>query len=229
MTAWSNYWKDLPQSPEESSDQLRIGRTENKIAVTDERWQLTVKKVIHELNIESSSRVLDLAGGNALFSRNLKMRDGLTVCADISHSLLLEAQEYSTNPVECDIRSLPFSSGSFDRVVIYAAVQYLQENDAVLLLKRCREILTPTGQIFIGDIPDTSARFRYFDDVERRKAYFNSINSSRPLIGTWFSRDWFAYALEFAGFRNTRILDQSEWEPYKKFRFDAIAQCQKVT
>lgn len=225
MTAWSNYWKDLPQSPEESSDQLRIGRTENKIAVTDERWQLTVKKVIHELNIESSSRVLDLAGGNALFSRNLKMRDGLTVCADISHSLLLEAQEYSTNPVECDIRSLPFSSGSFDKIVIYAAVQYLQENDAVLLLKRCREILTPTGQIFIGDIPDNSARFRYFDDVERRNSYFDSINSSRPLIGTWFSRDWFAYALEFAGFRNTKILDQSEWEPYKKFRFDAIAQC----
>ena len=225
MTAWSDYWKDLPQSLEESSDQLRIGRTENKIAVTDERWQLTVKKVIHELNIESSSRVLDLAGGNALFSRNLRMRDGLTVCADISHSLLLEAQEYSTNPVECDIRSLPFSSGSFDKVVIYAAIQYLQENDAVLLLKRCREILTPTGQIFIGDIPDTSTRFRYFDDVERRNLYFNSINSSRPLIGTWFSRDWFAYALEFAGFRNTKILDQSEWEPYKKFRFDAIAQC----
>ena len=225
MTAWSNYWKDLPKASDKSSEQLRIGRTEDKIAVTDERWQLTVNRVINELGIERSSRVLDLAGGNALFARNLRMREGLTVCADISHSLLLEAKEFATNPVECDLRSLPFANGSFDRVVIYAAVQYLQENDVVLLLVRCREILDSAGQIFIGDIPDASTRFCYFDDEDRRRMYFNSINSPRPLIGTWFSRDWFTYALEFAGFKNTTILDQCEWEPYKKFRFDAIAQC----
>lgn len=225
MRAWSNYWKNLPQATPNISDQSRIGRTENQIPITADRWHLTVKKVIDELAIGRSSRVLDLAGGNALFSRNLRMRDGLTVCADISHSLLLEAKEFATNPVECDLRSLPFAKDSFDKVIIYAAVQYLQENETVLLLMQCREILDSAGQIFIGDIPDVSTRFRFFENVDRRREYFHSINSPRPLIGTWFSRDWFKYALEFAGFKNTRILDQSEWEPYKRFRFDAIAQC----
>ena len=224
MSAWSNYWKKLEASKDEVSPQVRVGRINNQVPVSDESWQLTVNKIITMLGLEPSARILDLAGGNGLFSRNLKMKDGITVCADLSHSLLLDAQSQSLPTVECDLRSIPFANSCFDAVVLYAALQYLDENEVMALLGRCREILVDGGRLFIGDVPDVNKRFKYFNNDIRRQKYFESLVGPRPMIGTWFANDWIKHCLEFVGFNNVQILKQSEWEPYKEFRFDVFAQ-----
>ena len=176
------------------------------------------------LDLSPSSRVLDLAGGNGLFSRSINLVDGFTVCADLSHSLLLDAQSQSLTTVECDLRALPFANNSFDAVVLYAALQYLEEVEVTTLFKRCKEILGDGGRLFVGDIPDVSRRFDYFNDDLRRQKYFDSLTGSRPMIGTWFASDWLRFCLEYSGFKNVEILEQSPWEPYREFRFDVVAR-----
>lgn len=224
MSAWSSYWKRLEPPVNDSSPQLRVGRISNQVAISDESWQQTVNKIVLKLELDASSRVLDLAGGNGLFSRSLDISAGLAVCADLSHSLLLDAQSQSLETVECDLRALPFANNSFDAIVIYAALQYLAEDEVTLLFKRCKEILGENGRLFFGDIPDINRRFDYFNDEIRRQKYFDSVTGPRPMIGTWFASEWVHYCLEYAGFRNVQILEQSHWEPYREFRFDVFAQ-----
>lgn len=229
MKAWTSYWQSLPRTNDTASPQTRVGRVAANAPISDEVWLRTVSKIISKIQLDPSSRVLDLAGGNALFSRHLHNHASLVVCADISHSLLLESRNQKVEPVECDVRSLPFPSNSFDCVIFYAAAQYLSEPELLSLLKGCYQILRGSGRLFVGDIPDVNLRFSYFNNLERRARYFDELGSQRPLIGTWFSRDWFHYALEFAGFKNIQINSQDGDEPYSHFRFDALAEVDKDT
>lgn len=229
MNSWQSYWQSLPKASSTEKPQTRVGRVTAGVPIDDEIWLQTVRKIITKLQLSSSNHVLDLAGGNALFSRHLNDHTGLVVCADISHSLLLESQNQRVEPVECDIRSLPFLSNAFDCIVFYAAAQYLSESELLSLLKCCSRILNEDGRLYVGDIPDIDYRFSYFSNMERRARYFNELGSQRPLIGTWFSRDWFQFALEFAGFKNIQITNQDDYEPYSHFRFDASAEVDKNT
>lgn len=224
MSAWSSYWKQLEPPTDLTSPQVRVGRISNQVPISEEFWQQTVRKIVLMLDLDESSRVLDLAGGNGLFSRSLNTADGFAICADLSHSLLLDAQSQSLTTVECDLRALPFANNSFDAIVLYAALQYLEEDEVTTLFKRCKEILGDGGRLFVGDIPDINRRFDYFNDDARRQKYFDSLTGPRPMIGTWFASDWIRHCLEYSGFENVQILEQSQWEPYREFRFDVFAQ-----
>jgi len=223
VSTWDQYWHNEHQLSPNSAHES-VGRVINGEPVANSVWIRTVEKVSRYLGVSERSSFLDLCGGNGLLSSQLPITPKFVVCADLNHGLLNQIQMNGISKVQLDVRNLPFGKSSFTAIAVYAALQYLTEAESLELFEDLHRMLANDGKVFIGDIPDYESRMRYFSLDDRIARYFNSIKLGRPMIGTWFQRDWIAHALHQAGFSKVSVLEQSDWEPYADFRFDVVAE-----
>ncbi|NJM93663.1 MAG: class I SAM-dependent methyltransferase [Cytophagales bacterium] len=98
-------------------------------------------------------RVLEVACGTGIGLGYLREKAVSVVGGDYTFSLLRQA--YSTYHgemplVQLDAHQLPFSSGSFDFILILEALYYLQNPEQ--FLQECRRILFTNGKLLIGTV-----------------------------------------------------------------------------
>lgn len=216
---WTDFWQRHAYQSQSLPDQHRVLRTLSKRPIEPQRWRSTVDYVLGQLNLMPNHDVLDLAGGNGLFAKEIRPRVNSVTVVDIAESLL---------PTPCagiksictDIRHVEFSASSFDRIFLYAAVQYLTLAETARLFERVRQWLKPGGVLFIGDIPDADRRWSFFDTPDRRQSYFAGLAASKPIVGTWFDRQWLEYLGSEVGLKKATAIDQPSDQIYAWFRFD---------
>ena len=80
--------------------------------------------------------------------------------------------------------------------------------------------MKPNGICLIGDIPDLSRKFSFFNNTERQKAYFDSLVKDEPIIGTWFDKEFLQKAGIYCGFNESIVLDQPIDQINSHYRFD---------
>ena len=99
------------------------------------------------LSLSSNSILLDAGGGTGRVAAALRCMVREVVVADLSHGMLRHAAEKDLATVRAPVESLPFPSGTFDRVVMMDALHHVLDQSQTAR-ERWR-VLAPGGRVVI--------------------------------------------------------------------------------
>jgi SAM-dependent methyltransferase len=224
---WARFWSEYKTDVANKDEQSQVLRTRNKQPIDSDRWAVTVDTVADQLELDASDTLLDLCCGNGLFTAAFSARVARIEAVDISAPLVERLNERNLSNVHTeamDIRDASFEMGSLSKVLWYAGIQYIDEGDIVAMVRKIRNWMKPGGILMIGDIPEKSKLWDYFNDAARREAYFSGLETRQPIIGTWLDREWIEKLCLAAGFSEATALAQDPRLIYSDFRFDLIAR-----
>ena len=224
---WPEFWREQTAGLASPNLQTQVMRTLNREPIATERWQATLEHLIHQLALTPACRVLDLCGGNGLIAEEIAGHCAHVVVVDVSDSLLrnIDTGNSKLTTRTADMREVQFDDESFDRIICYAALQYLSLAETVQLFAKLYRWLGDGGVLLIGDIPDAARQWKFFDSPQRQSNYFEQLAAGRPLIGTWFDKAWLERLSTHIGFRSVVLSDQPQEQIYSWFRFDM--RCEK--
>ena len=103
---------------------------------------------------------------------------------------------------------------------MYGALQYFVEREAIGVFETIYHCLAKDGVFLVGDIPDIDRLFSFYNRPEWVAAYFESVRSGKPAVGTWFKREILVALAHFVGFRNAEVLNQDPRVINAHYRFD---------
>jgi SAM-dependent methyltransferase len=125
-----------------------------------------VKFLLEEIGLTRGTRVLDLGCGPGLYAHRLAAAGCSCIGIDIGPaSIEFARQQAATEGLDCrfelgDILATPFGEDHDLVLLLYGELNPFQREDALLLLKRCREALAPEGRLVL--------EVHSFDLVKRR-------------------------------------------------------------
>jgi len=223
--SWTSFWTERSKNIQYQDDQTQVLRTYNGEPISNELWQFTLAVMEKHIQPQQSDIVLELCCGNALISRFLSSKVNKIYAVDISIDLL-NTTDRGLYPniqfIHSDIRCLDFEAEKFDKIVFYAGVQYLTHGEAVILLEQLSHWLKPKGLLFIGDIPDSSKRWTFYNNASRKSVYFDNIKNNTDVVGTWFEKEFFEHLTPYTNFQCSAFIEQHPSFIYSHFRFDYI-------
>jgi cyclopropane fatty-acyl-phospholipid synthase-like methyltransferase len=225
---WVRFWSEYQTDVANKDEQSQVLRTRNKQPIDQRKWEITLETVGQQLELQSDDTLLDLCCGNGLFTAAFSPHIAGVEAVDISPVLTgrlaarcLPNVRVSTS----DMRDAQFAPQSFSKVLWYAGIQYIDETDIVAMVRRVRGWMKPGGILMIGDIPDRSKLWDYFNDDTRRAAYFDGLEQRKPIIGSWLDSCWIQWLCLASGFASAEPVPQHEELIYADFRYDLIARC----
>lgn len=223
---WPDFWRAHGRDTANADAQTQVLRTFNKQPIDQRRWAFTLAELDRSFPIGVDDDVLDLCCGNGLFTAHFAPRCKSVTSVDISPDLLAALDQRALPNVRthcADMRAADFPDGSFSRILLYAAVQYIEHGECVALFQRMARWLRPGGALFVGDIPDSARLWRFYNTPERRKLYFENLRHGRDVVGTWFSAEWMEQLCLATGFSAAAMVPQHPDLIYAHFRFDLVA------
>jgi len=220
---WINFWKDYTINVSGEDEQSQVLRTLNKQPISEELWNYTLNEIDAVFKVSKGEKLLDLCSGNGLLAKHFVNKGASVIAVDISEELLKNISNIKNiEPINLDIRLLDFKENSFDKIIFYAGIQYLNNIEALILLKNIFKWLKPNGSVFIGDIPDYKKRWEFFNTEERLQVFFDNILADKAIVGNWFEREWFDNLTKYIGFSYGEFLQQNEKLIYSSYRFDYL-------
>lgn len=149
-----------------------------------------IRKVI------AGRRVLELAAGTGLVSKQVAASSASYIATDLSEKMLEQAMKgelpEQLSFMRADAAELPFEDGSFDAVIISNALHIIPKPERVLA--EARRVLVPKG-IFIAP------NFIHGDAGVLNKAIVSAFVAAGIGLETRWDADGFAGFLEENGFR----------------------------
>jgi len=220
---WKLFWSKHGKFASLLHPQQQVLRTIDKSPVSAEQFQDILLDIDKKFNMLEDDVILDLCCGNGLITRHLASKCGHVVGVDFTLELitrLVEQKRQNIETVVADVRDVDFNEGSFDKVIIYAGLQYLSPGETINLFESVIRWLRGNGLFFVGDIPDRAKLWDFFNTDDGRRAHFDATKRGKPLVGTWFESDWLTRLGEWVGFDESEILEQPNSLPYSHYRFD---------
>lgn len=222
---WKNFWQSHAISAIDGHSQYQVLRTLNKKPISDEQFSEILEYVKEKIKLEKKDDVLDLCCGNGLIttflSSGCKSVTGVDFAEGLTSIIDLKSFKNISLIVE-DIRKVKFQQESFDKVILYAGLQYLSEKETVFLFENVMNWLRADGLFLIADIPDRERIWNFFNSQERERVYFDTLKDDKPIVGTWFEEEWLAKLGKYAGFSEVEMLAQPVGFPYAHYRFDLL-------
>jgi len=148
---WNEFWNLL-------------GSSNDPIAATDrptispETYQLYSTEIIEKLALSQDDILLDIGCGTGIIDANLAPHVRRLFATDFSEVMAHKAKSKTAacgnvNVVVCDSAALPFTDGTFSKVVMYAVAQYLNQAQISKMLGEAHRLAHPGGMIMLGEIP----------------------------------------------------------------------------
>ncbi len=222
---WKRYWDSHTEKIETLSPQRQVLRVSNNIEIEPQLFQKVINEIKNKMEFNKNDRVLDLCGGNGLIAEGISNVCKEVVVVDFSEKLINEVRKRNNENILCIVKYVTyinFNPNSFEKIILYAGIQYLDYSNVVALLKKCFKILTDNGKMFIGDIPDYKIIWNFYNNVEREAFYFDNVENNTPLIGTWFDRLWIEKLARYIGYSAVETFSQPKEFICSHFRFDAL-------
>ncbi len=220
---WLDYWNTQATNSKGLSLQERVLRTSNKQAISKLDWSKTLNIIDNNINVKQNETVLDLCAGNGLLSKHFAEKCKFVYAVDFSKELLIEIDNLNYSNIKTihkDMRLVEFESEKFDKIIIYAGIQYISLKETIILFEKMNKWLKPKGTVYIGDIPDENNIWSFFNTNERRQLYFENKKNNKQIVGTWFTKEFFINLSEYIGFSSCNIKNQDNFMIYSHFRFD---------
>ncbi|MEW6094574.1 MAG: methyltransferase domain-containing protein [Chloroflexota bacterium] len=99
------------------------------------------------LELPEDGLLLDAGGGTGRVAAGLRAFVGGVVVADVSRGMMRYAREKDLDCVHAPAESLPFASGTFDRIVMLDALHHVHSQE--LALAELSRTLKPGGRLVI--------------------------------------------------------------------------------
>lgn len=223
---WVSFWNNNAILENENL-QCQIGRTINKNPINTDTWLKTVDYITEIIELDKKDELIDICSGNGLLSIPFAQKCKYVTAVDVSEKLLskIDISAYpNVKTIVSDVRTMQFEGHSFSKAILYFALQHFNERETILIYKLVYNLLKPNGLFYIGDIPDSNKYFDYFNTKERQMAYFESILTMKPIIGSWFSKRFLENLAIYVGFKKCTILDQPDYQINSHYRFDILLE-----
>lgn len=233
MTAdyWKSFWLAHAKDSKYTEPQVQVLRTLHKEPIPPDVFAGIVDSIVTMLRPEPTGKLLDLCCGNGVITEQLLARFQEVVAVDLSEdfiSRLRNAQVGNLTAFSADARTVRFPENSFDRILLYAGIQYFSDSETVDLFGNLRRWIRDGGVVVLGDIPDATRKWNFFNTPERKRDYFEALKQDRPLVGNWFDPRWMENLAHYARFSSAEILLQPPNFPYNHYRFDLVLSAPKA-
>lgn len=220
---WNDFWKNHARSATTDHPQSQVLRTLDKKPIAENQFQELLEYVETKMEISGTDELLELCCGNGLFAIFFASKCKKVVGVDFAKELVskIDTKRHPNISVFVqDVRKVDFEEGSFNKVLMYAGLQYLSYKETVRLFEHAIKWLKNGGLFFIGDIPDRERMWNFFNTEDREGVCFAAVKNERPVVGTWFEGAWLSKLGRYAGFKDIEIFQQPHDFPYAHYRFD---------
>ena len=222
---WKSFWLTHAKENQNTEPQIQVLRTLNKQPLEPDIFTAIVDSIVTMLEPEPDNNLLDLCCGNGLITRELFNRFRKVTAVDLSEEFVSQLSSGAPDNITAfaaDARTVEFPAKSIDRILLYAGVQYFSESETVELFMRMRRWIRDGGVVALGDIPDATRKWNFFNSPERESAYFEALRKGKPIVGNWFDPGWLVKLSHQAGFVSAVTKLQPQSFPYQHYRFDLV-------
>lgn len=221
---WKKFWEEHARLSPLLHPQQQVLRTVDKEPISTEQFQAILDDIDGKLDLLEGDVVLDLCCGNGVITRYFAPKCKRMIGVDFAPGLVkfVRRKRQNIDTIVADVRDVKFNDDSFDRVLIYAGLQYLSPGETIHLFESTVRWLREGGLFLVGDIPDRAKLWQFFDTTDGMRAHFEATKKDKPLIGTWFESEWLARLGEWVGFNKMEIFQQPDNLPFSHYRFDMI-------
>ena len=219
---WLDYWTAHAAKAGADDPLVGVQRTKLGRPISDDDFAAIRDRAVAALELSPKHHVLDLCCGNGLFTAAIEPGCAHVVGVDFCEPLLAAARDRAPGAefINADAREVEFPAGTFDRILVAAALQHFELAEVVRLVRRIAMLLGPGGVFLATDIPEQARMWAFFDTPEREEAHFAGLEAGASVIGTWFDRSWLVKLARHAGFRDAAAQDQPAGLPDAHYRFD---------
>lgn len=221
---WATYWRNHERVRSEDMH-FQVGRTVGGVAIDADQWAFQLSEIDRVLNLQPTDTLLDLCAGNGMISVPLSLKCRETTAVDISDGLLkqIDTQNFpAIDVVVADVRSVALRSQHYSKGLLYFALQYFNERETIGVFRTIYDALMPQGRFLVGDIPDIDRLFQFHRKPEWVSAYFESVETGKPVVGHWFKQDILLALARHVGFSHAAVLQQHPSMPNTHYRFDLL-------
>jgi cyclopropane fatty-acyl-phospholipid synthase-like methyltransferase len=226
MKDWKNHWGSFPSHIDETKFLEQVGKTVNKRPISKKQFDVIVSSIISGLMVHGDDTVLDLCCGNGIVTKAIAGHCNSMVGLDFSSRLLEIAVKYhSAENIEYILAdamdaSRHLGGREFRGVYMYEALQHFGTVQLQALLCGLRALMPDGFAFFIGSIPDSSKKWKFYDTLGRKLSYaWRKINNDEA-IGTWWDRDFIRKVCSNNGLEVT-FIEQNAMLHTAHYRFDA--------
>lgn len=221
---WKSYWTSVKVS-DGGNLHSQVERTVNKVPIDAKKWQFTLDEIEKLLDLKLSDTLLDLCSGNGLISVPFSRKCNSVTAIDISEALLGQINtniHSNITVIAGDARTLTLENKAFTKGIMYSSLQHFSERETIGLFRTMYGSLKENGLFLIGDIPDMDRLFSFYCKPEWERAYFDSLLSNTPAVGTWFKKEILVKMAKYAGFQDAKAVDQHSDLINSHCRFDLL-------
>jgi hypothetical protein len=111
------------------------------------------------------------------------------------------------------------SSGSFNKVLMYEALQHFKKRDLTRILRNILSLSREECVILLGSVPDGTRKWKFYNTPRRRLVYPLRKVSGREAIGTWWDEKFIRATCKQLNLQ-CEFHEQSEELYTSHYRFD---------
>ena len=220
---WEKYYmNDLVVGNE--NPQKNIGRTKSGSPITGEVWKQSIQYIKSQIGLKITDDILEVCCGNGMVIGELSKYCNSAKGIDFSEKLINQLNENYPNVSSHleNVLDYNYKSKSYDKVLLYFSAQHFDETDLLELIQKMLYTTKKNGSILIGDIPDESEKWNYISEPNHKVDYFDRISEGEPMIGKWYSKDWFLALKHYLRNVDVEIIEQPDFMINSDWRFDVL-------
>ena len=222
-TYWIDFWNEHSNYTSKMDEQSQVLRTINKKPINKYLWEFTLNTFDRAIETNHKDDLLELCCGNGLISKYFSNKVNSIVSVDSSKELIKKIDIKKFNNISvmnADIRDLSYKKNSFNKIIIYAGIQYLSYSETIEIFEKIFSWLKKDGILFLGDIPNSQKLWKFYNTPERQATYFNNLKKDIDVVGTWFNSEFFYKLSNYIGFSKSTLVNQNSKLIYSNFRYD---------
>lgn len=183
------YYKKRLEACAEDDFYYQVGKTQYGKKVSAAQIDLITSSIETNLQLTNDDRVLDIGCANGLISYSIGEKVYTLTGIDLSDELIRIAEKHHARPnisyITDDIFSFNLNGSRFNKIYMYEVLQHFPYRKFRKLLQLLKSDLK-SFRLFIGGIPDAGRLLHFYNDDEKQKFYFKSLERNETHLGTWW-------------------------------------------
>ena len=219
-----DYYRNRLEECAEDDLFYQVGKTQYGEKVTADQIDLIANVIQSGLHLSKNDRVLDIGCANGLISYKISEKVQDLTGIDLSNELIQIAIKLRSRSnisyFADDIFTFNFKNTVFNKIYMYEVLQHFPYSNFRELLLTLKSHLK-SFRLFIGGVPDAEGLFNFYNDEEKRKFYFSSLEQGAAHLGNW----WYAEHLKMVCDDLNLSFEKIEQNPNlytAHYRFDCV-------
>lgn len=227
MKDWEQFFTEYPTRFGDQEYLKQVGATVGGQPISDWQFRQIISDICSLLEFQKDDVLLDLCCGNGLITKELAVKCQAVVGVDFSEPNLRVANRdhRPANVIYERMNVLRLQKvdhpkfSPFNKILMYAALQYFTKQDLVRILNNILQVSTPGSTVLLGGIPDREKKWEFYDTPWKRLALLTRTISGRERMGTWWNKETIRSTLDQMGLE-CEFHEQSDGIHTAHYRFD---------